>query len=213
MLENYIQFYEQNKNIIEISTSISIINPRNIIRKEILKLLYFVQEFVQELVQEPLKLITLAIDIEKSCYNASIQISKKSEEPPHRNWDSPIFLDIYSTRCGTILNILNSNSVSCKTYGDKLLKSILNGSLNPNEIGFMNEKELCPESILFECAEIEKRMGQKIEEKVSTLFQCPFCKQRKCSFKAVQLRCSDEPPNYKCVCLNPECLRRFEGKS
>ena len=162
--------------------------------------------------QQDRYIINLATEIEKSCFNATIQISKKSEEPPHRNWDSPIFYDIYSTRCGVILNILNPNSITCKTYGNKLLLSLLNDEIKASEIGFMSEKELCPESIAIECAEIEKRKGQKIEEKISTLFECPFCKQRKCSFTQVQLRSADEAPDYKCKCLNPECLRRFKGK-
>ena len=197
-------------------------SPRLIIKNKIIKLIYnifvnadtdlknSINNFSEKF--SVLFIINISTDIEKSCFNATIQISKKAEEPPHRNWDSFPFYDIYSTRSGIICNILNINSDTCKTYGYKLLISLLNNDIKASELGFMTEKELCPESIAFEIAEIQKRSGQKIEEKVSTLFECPFCKQRKCSFTQVQLRSADEAPDYKCKCLNSNCLRRFKGK-
>ena len=199
-------------------------NPRTIILDRFIHVLStnLDTEYIKNLDTEYIKNINteyiqnIATEIEKSCYNATIRMSKESEEPPRRGWDSPVFKDIYSTRCGNILNI---NSTSCKTYGPVLLINILKNRINsedglkPSLIGFMSEKELCPESIIAECNEITRRMGQKIEEKTSYLFECPFCKHRNCSYTQVQLRGADEAPDYRCKCLNPDCLRRFRGRN
>ena len=59
--------------------------------------------------------------LEISCYNAAVRTSKESEEPPRRQWDSLPFLDIYSTRCGTINGLLDPTSSSCQKYGPILI--------------------------------------------------------------------------------------------
>lgn len=148
--------------------------------------------------------------IEKSCYNAIIKNSKQSEDPPCRQWDSPIFLEIYSNRCGIIYNLLDPKSSSCKIYGSSLLQTVLNETIDLKDIGFKSEKELCPQATQKERDEIAIRSEQHVVEKESNLFRCPNCKERRVTYREVQLRALDEAPDYLCKCLN--CKHRFKGK-
>ena len=225
----YLRNLKSAKDIINIITDLIPFeyNQKNIIKLKIAYILYFANNSYSEILltenntnrgPTPLiyqtnreLLINTTNEIEKSCFNATIKISKESQDPPYRNWSSPIFMDIYSTRCGTIISLLDPNSISCKTYGPITLYKLLNNIIKPINIGLMNEKELCPNSIKNECDEISRQMGQKVVEKVSTMFQCPFCKQHKCSYTQVQLRSADEAPDYRCRCLNSECLKQFRG--
>ncbi len=159
--------------------------------------------------------------IEISCYNQTIKLSKESEEPPRRLWTSSSFTDIYSTRCGIIAGLLDPSSTSCRAYGPTLVMRLLAGlgitavedgmtPLRPEDLGRLGSKELCPKSIREEAAEIERRVNQKVVEKESRLFSCPYCNERRCTYTEVQRRSLDEAPDYLCLCLC--CRRRFTGK-
>jgi len=148
--------------------------------------------------------------IERSCYNAIIKNSKQSEDPPCRQWDSPIFVEIYSNKCGMIYNLLDPTSNTCKIYGSTLLQQVLEESIDLKEIGYKSEKELCPQAMQKEKDEIALRSEQHVVEKESNLFRCPNCKERRVTYREVQLRALDEAPDYLCKCLN--CKHRFKGK-
>jgi DNA-directed RNA polymerase subunit M/transcription elongation factor TFIIS len=178
-------------------------NPRNKIISLFANLLYKYnsdKEYVLE----------IAKAIEKSCYNAIIKNSKQSEDPPCRQWDSAIFVEIYSNRCGIIYNLLDKESNTCKLYGSTLLDQILNKTIDVNEIGFKTERELCPQATEKEKNEIAIRSEQYVKEKESNLFKCPNCKERRVTYREVQLRALDEAPDYLCKCLN--CEHRFKGR-
>jgi DNA-directed RNA polymerase subunit M/transcription elongation factor TFIIS len=178
-------------------------NPRTQIIKLFTTLLYQYKQD-QDFALETAK------SIEKSCYNAIIKNSKQSEDPPCRQWDSPIFLEIYSNRCGVIYNLMDPKSLSCKMYGSSLLDQILNETFDIKEIGFKSEKELCPQATQKERDEIAIRSEQHVIEKESNLFKCPNCKERRVTYREVQLRALDEAPDYLCKCLN--CKHRFKGR-
>jgi hypothetical protein len=150
--------------------------------------------------------------IEISCYNAAVRISKESEEPPRRAWDSSAFVDIYSTRTGTIIGMLDPDSTSSNEYGTNLARLMLEGTLLPLSLGNMSEKDLCPQATAAERAEIAKRSNQKVEMKESILFRCPHCGERRSTYNEVQKRSLDEAPDYNCLCLNENCRRRFAGR-
>lgn len=193
----------QVKDILSYDSSSINNNPRTQIIKMFVQLLYKYKkdkDFVLELAKK----------IEKSCYNAIIKNSKQSEDPPCRQWDSLIFIEIYSNRCGIIYNLLDPNSISCRTYGSTLLQQVLDESIDLKDIGFKNEKELCPQATQKERDEIAIRSEQHVIEKESNLFKCPNCKERRVTYREVQLRALDEAPDYLCKCLN--CKHRFKGK-
>jgi DNA-directed RNA polymerase subunit M/transcription elongation factor TFIIS len=152
----------------------------------------------------------MATAIEVSCYNAAVQISKESSDPPRRSWDSPSFVDIYSTRCGAVYCALDPSSASCASYGPQLLPRILSGEVAIASVGDMSERNMCPPATAEERAEIAMRSAQRVVEKESTLFSCPHCKARRCTYIEVQRRSLDEAPDYICRCL--ACNRKFTGK-
>lgn len=196
--------------------------PEKIIAEAIIDKVYSPREeiqkmFVRSLLKAPefankTKLVNdIAKKIEVSCYNASVKISKDSEDPPRRQWDSVSFVDIYSTRCGTINNLLDSDLKSCKIYGNDLITKLHDGIINPEHLGDMSAADICPAALAIERTEISKRNEQKIIYKTSKLFKCCHCGARECTYKEVQRRALDESPDYICVCL--KCNRNFIGRS
>lgn len=146
--------------------------------------------------------LALAERIETACYNEAIRMAVSSEEPPHRIWSSPPFVDIYSTRCGIIAGALDPASSTCQQYGARVAARVLSGELTPERLGGMTPQQLCPEATAGVKAEIERRSAQKVEMKASTLYKCPRCGVRRCTYTVVQLRGPDEPSSYQCTCLN-----------
>jgi hypothetical protein len=202
-------------------------DPREVIRRLFVRTLLRASE---ELARDREQVLEIAREIEVSCFNAAVRASKESEEPPRRQWDSPAFVDIYSTRCGTLAGLLDPASSSCRAYGATLVERLQIGPrpalsdepgggpgqgrrLFPGELGDLSEKLLCPAATAAERAEIAARSEQKVVEKESNLFRCPHCSQRRCSYREVQRRSLDEAPDYLCVCLNHSCGRRFNGRS
>lgn len=150
--------------------------------------------------------------IESACLTAAVAECKKAEKPLLRRWDSPEFLDTYSTRCGTIAGLLDPDSLGNRAYQTaNLVGRILSGDLTTQQLGGMRPLELCPEATASEREEIRIRTGQKVVQKESTLFACPFCGKRSCTYKEVQRRALDEAPDYDCKCL--KCGRDFRGRT
>lgn len=158
----------------------------------------------------------LALDtaaaIESACYNATVRISKGESDPPRRQWEEPLFVDIYSTRCGSVYGLLDPESTPSRLYDPQVVQRLLSGALTPAEIGQLEERELCPRALAAERAEIAARSAQRVVAKESAIFACPHCKERRCTYTEVQRRSLDEPPDYICVCLNERCRRQFTGR-
>lgn len=188
--------------------TVDIIDSREIIRRMFISTL--INSDTQFNISRKLTL-EIARKIELSCYNASVRISKESEDPPRRQWNSPPFVDIYSTRCGIINGMLDNNSMVCRAYGINIINKIIDKTIRPEDLGNMTSMDLCPSATIAEKDEIAKRVVQKVKLKESTLFQCPSCKERRCSYQEVQLRSLDEAPDYRCLCLN--CNKQFTGHS
>jgi hypothetical protein len=163
---------------------------------------------------------TTAREIETTCYNDAVRTCKTSEEPPRRHWDSPPFVDIYSTRCGALVGLLDPDSSTCRAFGGGLVRRLLAAIGAPGGEGAaplaaralsgVPERELCPEATAAERAEIAARSAQRVDEKVSILFRCPHCGARRCTYTEVQRRSLDEAADNICFCL--ECNRRFSGR-
>lgn len=157
--------------------------------------------------------LATATAIEASCYNATVRMSKELEEPPRRQWDEPAFVNLYSTRCGTINGLLDPASEACRRYGATLVGRLLSLEVDPAVLGSMSEREICPAATARERNEIARRAGQHVEEQESNLFRCPHCGERRSKYREVQRRSLDEAPDYICMCLNPACRHTFFGRS
>jgi len=149
--------------------------------------------------------------IEQSCFNCVIKMCKISESSFSRSWDSKEFVDIYSTRCGSIAEHINPESDVNKTYDPKLVNKLISSIISPDRLGYLSEHDLCPDATAAEAEAINKRLIQKVIEKESNMFQCPFCHERRCTYTQVQIRGSDEAPDYFCKCLS--CDQKFKGRT
>lgn len=152
---------------------------------------------------------SMAIEFETTCYNAAISKAKESSELISRNWSDPRFLDFYSNRCGTVIGLVNPESISCKKHGTVVMNKVFDGSLKIEDIKSMTVAELVPESIADSLNEIMTQKSQVFEEKISTIHRCPRCGGYETLTKTVQLRSADEGSTVICRCVNPNCLTRF----
>jgi len=151
----------------------------------------------------------IAIDIENSCYNMTIEKSKNSDEIICRRWEDPLFVNIYEMRCHLIKNLLDMNSLSNKTYNIQLIDKIITNTIDPKNLGKLNEREICDLAFEDEINEINVRSMQKIAIKSSNIFQCPKCYEKNCIYNVQQISSPDESPHFMCECLNPNCRHRF----
>ena len=183
-------------------------DPRDIIRRMFIKSLCTIGIIYSE--DKP-RVLRVANLIEVSCYNAVIRMSKVAEYPLQRQWSSPLFLDMYSSRCGTINEHISTTSLTHAAYGPICIDRLLNRVLLPSALGSLNVVDICPAATAVERDEIAFRSKQKINQKESNMFSCPNCGVRRCVYTEVQRRALDEAPDYLCNCL--QCGKRFKGQT
>jgi len=139
--------------------------------------------------------------IEVSCYNSSIKIARESKTLIQRNWQNDTFVDIYNSRCGIIITHLLKNNQGLRTCESNLLTRILSGNIDLATIGALSERDLCPDTLKAEKAEIQRRLDQKVVVKYSTMFKCPKCKSKdKIIATEKQVRALDEGRSTFCEC-------------
>jgi DNA-directed RNA polymerase subunit M/transcription elongation factor TFIIS len=169
---------------------------RNIIRKQLTDIF---SKFSKDAEQ-------IAIRIERSCYNKAIDQCKESSESYVRQWDSATWINLYSAKTAIVLKHIDYDSTVVEMYGS-LIPKILSNEINIDTIGYMTESELCPIANQDIRDNINFRMNQKIEIKTSTMFKCPKCGVKKCTYESKQLRSADEAISYVCICIN--CSSQF----
>lgn len=145
--------------------------------------------------------INIVKRIENSMYDSVKKLNIKLLNNLDFENEIYIFIELYNIRVGIIFNFINSESEISKKYGLILINKILNNEIDIDKIGYMTEKELCPQSFQKEKDEINLRSEQCLDLKSSDLFTCPKCKENKVIYREVQLRAIDEAPDYFCTCL------------
>ena len=151
---------------------------------------------------------SIAMRIERSCYNKAIDQCKSSSESYVRQWDSNMWINLYSAKTGIILTYIDPDSIIVEKYGN-IIHKILSNEINMDNIGYMSENELCPIANEQIRIDINRRMNQKVETRSSNMFKCPKCGARDAEYKSVQLRGPDEPTTYVCRCN--KCRTQFTG--
>jgi hypothetical protein len=146
---------------------------------------------------------------ERGCYNAAI--SHCAEAPYKRQWDSPMFLNVYSARCGLVAaNIDPAGAVVRDTRGGTwALDQLASGAWAPELLGSKTAAELCPQAGASERDEVQRRLNQKVDEKTSALFTCPRCHRRNHTYRQVQIGGGDEASTFMCTCK--VCGQNYEG--
>jgi hypothetical protein len=152
-----------------------------------------------------------ATRIERGCYNASILRCTESAESYRRQWDSPMFRNVYSSRCGIISANIDplGSVVQGVEEGTWALDRLASGVWPPEDLGAMSAAELCPRAGQAERDEVRRRLDQKVCEKTSALFACPRCHKRNHTYRQVQIGSGDEPSTFMCTCK--ECGNNYEG--
>jgi DNA-directed RNA polymerase subunit M/transcription elongation factor TFIIS len=149
--------------------------------------------------------------IERGCYNATISHCVDSADSYRRQWDSEMFVAVYSARCGLVsANIDPAGTVVLGVEGGSwALDRLAAGEWEPEALGRMTATELCPQAGKAVRDKVNKRINQKIEEKTSALFACPRCHKRNHTYRIVQIGSGDEPSTFMCTCK--ECGQNYEG--
>lgn len=157
------------------------------------------------------KLRSYSIKLERGCYNAAVNHCITSAEAYRRDWDSPMFLAVYSARVGTVLsNADPAGTVSqCIKVGEMALDKLAAGEWPPETLGAMSAAELCPKAGEEARDSVKSRLNKTVDTKTSTLYVCPKCGQRNVDYRQVQIGAGDEAPTIMCTCL--ECNTNFEG--
>ena len=151
-----------------------------------------------------------ASQIERGCYNAVIDRCMESADSYRRHWDSPMFLNVYSSRCGLVSANIDPGGAVVEEVGESwALDQLASGAWLPESLGAMTAAELCPQAGRAERDEVARRLNQKVEEKTSSLFACPRCCKRNHTYRQVQIGCADELSVFMCTCK--ECGENFEG--
>lgn len=154
-----------------------------------------------------------ATAVETACFNHAVALAKSSDTIYRRNWDDQVFVDTYSAHCGTVAAHLDPASSVSRAYPCPLLERLWDRALRPETLGTMSATEMCPAALEREREEIRLRSAQHLDVKVSTMFRCPHCGVRRCTYTEVQRRSLDEPADYDCVCLNAVCGKAFKGRN
>lgn len=138
--------------------------------------------------------------IEKSIFNyASQQCELKNIEPDIEN---KLFLRIYVNKLMSLYNNLKKDSY---IKNEDFLNEVKNGQINLSNIAYLSPQE------------VNKKHWKKYIDKQSAVdeflysrtagirteeYKCGRCKERKCSYYQMQVRCSDEPMTTFINCLN-----------
>lgn len=156
-----------------------------------------------------LQLSQLVKDIERSAYNTVVQLCEQRDPTVMRSWDNPIFLSYYRERIAVLYGAFNVRGQLVKKFGLGFVRKVLLGEIAPARIGKMTSHDIHPEGYRKEQNIIDVRRKQRVNEKVSTLFRCPVCKVKRCTYREVQDRSPDEPTSIYCTCQN--CGNPFQA--
>mgnify|MGYP001298437732 FL=1 len=147
--------------------------------------------------------ITTTINIEKSIFNSTIIKCKESGED--LKWSNPNLLKLYNKTARKIIANLTytPNATILKT-------KVMEGELDPYNLGFMTHEELYPE-LWKQQKELvmAKYINNKPEQEHDGFFKCKKCKSKKTTYTQAQTRSADEPMTTFVTCLNCNNVWKF----
>lgn len=134
---------------------------------------------------------TCARRLERACYNKTVLECEADFVP--RQWNNVSFTQRYSDECYRIIDNLSTKS------DGSLRKSLIDGSLSPNDVTSMTSTQLSPLSTQSLRMEIEKRKAATIDKKYSNTV-CKKCGALQVMFIQVQTRAADELSSFHFKC-------------
>ena len=118
------------------------------------------------------------IDVETSIFEYAVLYILNN------HYDNNLFYSVYDNKINSIYYIITSNP--------KIIQRINDNQINPKNIAFLPNPNLCPErweKIIEKQKKIEER---KQEQPTTDAYLCPHCHNRKSIVRIVQTRSSDE---------------------
>ncbi len=140
---------------------------------------------------------TLSRRMERSCFEANI--AQCSYDGIDRLFADKKFTERYSLICSRVLNNLNIEGSIASTY---LIKNILDGIIDPYQVGKLTSHELCPDASRQERDEISRRQNQRVKLKVSRAHTCWKCGGNETTSYEYQSRSADEASTLSIKCIN-----------
>jgi transcription elongation factor S-II len=141
-----------------------------------------------------LKNHVLAKNLEIGVFNYTINASKVKKIV--KKWDNSYFVQIYIDRTRTLFYNLTNK---------KLLKSIINYEIKPQQLANMTHQEMDMDKWKNMIEKKKQRDKSKTEERmIEGAFKCKKCGSEKTSYYQMQTRSADEPMTtfVQCECGN-----------
>lgn len=130
--------------------------------------------------------------IEQSCLNATIR--KSREDNIQSSWQTDAFVQRYN-------NIVYERAWELDySNNDKFIINVINGDIDPKNIGFLSPEEISTVKYLQLKERSEKRKNIKIQRKIVTCYKCPLCGENEATYQNLQLRGADEPKSTVITC-------------
>jgi DNA-directed RNA polymerase subunit M/transcription elongation factor TFIIS len=143
----------------------------------------------------------LSKNLEISCYNQALEYS--NEKGIIKQWENPIFKQIYTRICISLFTNLDSDSYVKNNY---LCNKILNGEISAYKAGSLKPNEMFPDNWTKMVQSKEKRdklaYEVRMENVISGFDTCGKCKGDKVTFYERQTRSADEPMTRFITCIN-----------
>lgn len=150
---------------------------------------------------------SMSRNIEKNIYNSVIELCKSKYI--NKNWNNPIFKNLYLSKIRSLYCNINSNSY---VKNVKFLDRIKSGDIDINNISKLSVHDIFPDNWKYIMELQSKRDKLKYElkpEAMTDAFKCNKCGSRSTSYYEVQTRSADEPMTQFITCLN--CNARWRN--
>lgn len=128
--------------------------------------------------------------IERGCFNKTIYQCR--DDGVDRTFANKIFVERYSNRIYHV--------ASCIT--PEMVERLNNNKYDINTLYAYSVVELAPETSARERADLDSRLSQKIEKKVSNEHRCRKCGGNETTYEEHQYRSADEPSTTVIECIN-----------
>ena len=141
----------------------------------------------------------LSSNMEKSVYNWTVKEVEKKGEIIEKNEE--LFKRLYMNK---VLQLYQNINPASSLKNDYLLKNILNGTIDVNDLPNLTPQDLFPshwEKLKEKQKATDEFIYFKKPEAATDEFKCSRCKGRKCTYYELQTRSIDEPMTKFVRCL------------
>lgn len=120
-------------------------------------------------------------------------------------YDVSLFPNIYNS---VVSNICANIDINNKRVYNKIFKqSLLNKLIDPHNVAFMTPQQINPLKWITELNKQQRIYDIANNIKVTDIYECPKCGDRKCTTMQMQTRSADEPATIFVTCIT--CYTTF----